>query len=158
MEKEKVNWWTKKRCQLSGTSCNIVAVRLKLSRQETCFPLGVDGPVVTSPNVGWVDYGSRTRSQASVLPRPWAWLINRQRDLVSVGLGTGLVRAFWFLRGLGMTIRRIPNGLRTLSERFPKISELFSYPDPQKPDRAACRSIRLEEIARKTRTERTVNL
>ena len=45
----------------------------------------------------------------------------------------------------------------SLFQRFPKISELFSYPDPQKPDRAACRSIRLEEIARKTRTH-TVNV
>ena len=39
----------------------------------------------------------------------------------------------------------------TDSERTPNV------PDPQKPDRAACRSIRLEEIARKTITEHTVN-
>ena len=34
-------------------------------------------------------------------------------------------------------------------QRFPKISELFPYPDPQKPDRAACRLICVEEIAAK---------
>ena len=33
-----------------------------------------------------------------------------------MGLRTGLVRAFWFLWGPGITIRRIPNGLRTLPE------------------------------------------
>ena len=43
-------------------------------------------------------------------------LIHRPRGLVSVGLSTGHVRAFRFLWGLGMTIRRIPNELRTLPE------------------------------------------
>ena len=42
--------------------------------------------------------------------------IDRPRGLVFVGLGTGVVRAFWFLWGLDMTIRWIPNGFRTHPE------------------------------------------
>ena len=73
--------------------------------------------------------------------------------------GTRVIRALWFLWGLGITIRQFPNGLRTLPE-FLTISELFWYPDPtktrtrgwlwypaqQKPDRAACRPIEPKRI------------
>ena len=76
MEKGESKLMNQKRCQLSGTSCNIVAARFKLSRQETFFPPRADDPAVTSPNVGWVEYGRRTRSQASVLPRSCLHLIS----------------------------------------------------------------------------------
>ena len=101
--------------------------------------------------------------------------------LVFMGLSAGVTRAVWFpwvwvressarscfcgpeyknndrTRSDGFR----PNGLWThpewkkkTRERFPTIFELFSYPDPQKPDRAACRSI----IACKTRAKHKVNL
>ena len=38
--------------------------------------------------------------------------------LVTVGLGTGVVCAFWFLWGLGMAIQQFPNGFQTHPEWF----------------------------------------
>ena len=75
-------------------------------------------------------------SWIALVLRAIAWAINSPCGLVSVRLGTGVVRASWLLWGLGMMIRRVrfrtgsqraPN-LRTILERRPaETSGIFSF-------------------------------